>query len=316
MSVRTGVLLFLTSLGACSAGSIARQPDLVPLGQVFGPVVGNEVISGRVDEGEGVWLLVGGADIVHIDLSARRATRAALQIGAGERCWGLARLQDGSLWTLRGRNAVIRIDPGGGVTTEVALADAHLGLFAAADRLVYQQAIFTPPGPALKAGIPGDANTAPWSDMATRAFEGIARASAVALNMVSCGGTARSERPCWFPDEAAVSLIDVSGVTRRISLPGLTVVSPEILLTAENPPRPVRDAYVDRGGRIWVLSSGTAPPGRSDRPGGWVLARYAPDGTAGGLVRLEDSARMILRADSERVLLLSGTGYVAEVKAW
>jgi hypothetical protein len=152
--------------------------------------------------------------------------------------------------------------------------------------------------------------------MTTRAFERLARGSAMALNMVSCGGSSIDERPCWFPDEAAITLIDVHGSSRRVVLPGLAVVPPDVLLAADNPPRPVRDAYVDRKGRIWVLSTGTAPPGEADRPGGWVLARYAPDGTAEGIVRLQESVRLILRADDDRAVVLSGTGHVAEVRPW
>jgi hypothetical protein len=87
-------------------------------------------------------------------------------------------------------------------------------------------------------------------------------------------------------------------------------------LTAENPPRPVRDAYVDRAGRVWVLSSGTPPPGGSEAPGGWILARYSPDGAADGLAHLREPARLILRVEGDRVLVLSGAGYVAETTSW
>ena len=318
MIVRTAAMLSLsmTALAACQARPVAREPDVLPLVRVFGPIVENEVIAGRADDEDDVWLLVGGTDLVHFNLKTQRVSRATIKLGPAEHCWGLARLRDGSLWTLKGRRAVIQIDADGIVTRDVPLAEPHLGLFGAADRLVYQQASFTPPGPALRAGVPGEANSVPWSEMSTRTFPTIARASAVALNLVACGGSARAERPCWFPDEAAVSLIDPRGATRRVTLPGLDLVPPEILLTAENPARPVRDAYVDRDGRIWVLSSGIPPPGGADRPGGWILARYAADGAADGLARLQDSARLILRAESGRVLLLSGTGHVAEVKPW
>jgi hypothetical protein len=58
------------------------------------------------------------------------------------------------------------------------------------------------------------------------------------------------------------------------------VVPPEVLLTADNPARPVRDAYVDDTGTIWVLSSGRPLAGAEDQPGGWILARYS-DGEFG-----------------------------------
>ena len=47
--------------------------------------------------------------------------------------------------------------------------------------------------------------------------------------------------------------------------------------------RPVRDAYVDASGTIWILSSGAPPEHAPDLPGGWVLARYGllPMGAGG-----------------------------------
>ena len=313
MEVRTVVALSLlaAALAAC-ARPVAREPEVVRLTPLFGPIVGNEVIAGRADEGEGVWLLVGGVDLVHVDLATRRVRRVNLKLPAGEHCWGLARLQDGTLWTLKGRRAVIQIDAEGAIVREIPLAEPHLGLFGVADRLIYQQASFTPPGPALKTGVPG-AGTVPWSEMTTRSFDKIARAPAVALNMVGCGGSAGEEHPCWFPDEPAVSLIGVTGSTRRLVLPGLDGVTPEVLLTAENPPRPVRDANLDVDGRIWVLSSGTPPAGAAEQPGGWILARYGSRGEPMGIRRLAESARLILRARAGRGVLVTGAGMVAEV---
>jgi hypothetical protein len=151
--------------------------------------------------------------------------------------------------------------------------------------------------------------------MTTRAFPGIARAQLSALNMVACGSSERAERPCWFPYEAVVSLIDPRGATRRMALSGLVEVAPEVLLAAENPARPVRDVFVDRRGRLWVLSSGVAPPDAVG-PGGWILARYAADGAAQGQVRLAEPVRLILRADDDRVIVLAGSGQVSEVKSW
>lgn len=318
MNVRTIArfsLLALT-LPACRTTPAAREPGVIPVTPLFGPVVFSEVIGGRQDVGEEAWLLVGGTSLVHIDLAGRRARRVAIPLAPGEQCWSLARLQDGSLWTLKGRDTLIRVDREGAIGRTITLIEPHLGLFAAGSRFIYQRARFTPPSPALSAGEPGEAGAVPWSGMTTRAFDRMARGSAVALNMVSCGATATEERPCWFPDEAAVSLIDAHGATRRVTLPGLTVVPPDVLLAAENPARPIRDAYVDRKGRIWVLSSGTPPQRESDRPGGWVLARYTRDGAPDGMVRLQESARLILRVDGERAIVLSGSGYVAEVRPW
>lgn len=315
MNVRTVALLplLIAAFAACEARPIAGKSEVLSLAPIFGPIAGNEVIGGRADDERGVWLLVGGMDLVHVDLATRGVTRVTLKLPAGERCWGLARLQDGTLWTLRGRRAVIQIDPEGGIVRDVPLPVPHLGLFGVADRLIYQEASFTPPGPALRAGTPGAAGTTPWSEMTTRTFDRIARASTLALNMVTCGGSARDEYPCWFPDETALSLVGAAGGTRKMTLAGLHLVAPEILLTAENPARPVRDAYVDADGHIWVLSSGTPPPGAAEQPGGWILAQYGSRGEPMGVRRLAESARLILRGGSGRGLLLTGSGMVAEV---
>jgi hypothetical protein len=147
----------------------------------------------------------------------------------------------------------------------------------------------------------------------TRSFEGLARASAAALNMVSCGISRGSERACWFPDEAAITLIDPSGRTRRVELSGLEVIPAAVLLTAENPARPVRDAYVDESGGIWILSSGTRPPAAPDQPGGWLLAHYGPAGDAMGAVALSEPARLILQATPRGAVVLTSAGMVAEV---
>jgi hypothetical protein len=315
MGDRAGIMLLAIGLGACQTTTVGQAPasTLAPA-PLFGPVIGAEVISGRTDDGRGgVWLLAGGHALIRVDLEARRADRTPLKLAAGEQCWGLARLHDGSLWTLKGRRSVIRIEPDGGLTREISLPTAHFGLFGSEDRLVYQQADFLPPAPALRVGVPGDDHPQPWSAMTTRTFDTLARASVAALNMVSCGSSRAPERACWFPDEAAVTLIDAAGGSRRIALAGLTVVPPEILLAAENPLRPVRDAFVEGSGAIWVLSSGKAPPGAPEQPGGWVLARYSSSGELLTIRSLSEPVRLILQVTSGRALLLTGAGMVAEV---
>lgn len=319
MQPRAGIALLAIALGACQMTSLGQAPmPPLALAPLFGPVVGAEVIGGRADDDEGgaVWILAGGTNLVRVGLDVRSVDRTPLKLAPGESCWGLARLRDGSMWTLKGRHSVIRIEADGTVGLEIKLRGPHLGLFSSGDRLVYQQAEFTPPAAALKAGRPGDELPESWSGVTTRAFEKVARGSALALNMVSCGSSRGAERACWFPDEAAVALIDSAGRTRRVGLPGLETVRPEVLLTAENPPRPVRDAYVDEAGTLWVLSSGKPPPGAADRPGGWLLARYGRRGEPMGVRLLSESARLILRARPGGALLLTGAGMVAEVAPW
>jgi hypothetical protein len=314
-----GLLVLALTLGACQSSS-ARQAPLVAkiaahVMPRFGPVIGAEVIGGRADAGEDVLLLAGGVDLVRLTLSTRSVARVRLRIPPADECWNLARLDDGSLWTLRGRRTLSRIASDGSIEREWALPEPHFGLFAVGDRLLFQRADFAPPGPALLAGTAGGPRQE-WSAITTRVFPAIARASAAALNMITCGATEARERACWFPDEPALFLVSSEGTTRRLLLDGLDVVSPEILLTSDNPARPVRDSYVDAGGAVWVLSSGKAPPGAPEAPGGWILARYGSDGVLEGLTRLSEAVRLILHVDTRSILVLTSTGMVAEVSRW
>jgi hypothetical protein len=308
--------VLLSAMAACRATQAGQEAGVAALTSLFGPVVSSDVIRGRADDKERVWLLAGDRTLIDIDLTVREARPIPIALAAGESCWGLARPDDGSLWTLKGRTVIAQIDLSGGLRREIALGEPHLNVFAAGRRLVYQKAAQGPGAPLLTAGLPGTSATEPWSAMKARAFAGFARPQSTALNMVACGATAGAERPCWFPDEAAVSLITTSGDTRRVTLSGLALIAPEVLLAAENPRRPIRDAFVDDRRRIWILSSGEPPPGNADRPGGWILARYLSDGTPDGRARLQEPARLLLRADDRRVLLLSGAGHVSEVRPW
>jgi hypothetical protein len=316
MNIMTRTVLSMTCAGAiaCAAGASHRGGRELRLRTVFGPAIGHEVIAGRAeDAGDAsiVLLLAGERDLIGVDLRSHVAMRHPIE-SDGMPCWGLARLHDGTLWTIKGRDKLLQVTADGRVTSERQLDGVHMGLFGSGDRLLYEPANFTPPGPVLFAGGPADRAPSPWSGLTTRMFA-LARASAAALNLVSCGIGEGNERPCWFPDEAALSMIDASGRTRRVALSGLAVVAPEVLLTADNPARPVRDAYVDRSGVIWILSSGVAPNGREDQPGGWILARYTGAGEPLGVDRLAESVRMILRAGNGRALVVTGSGMVAEV---
>ena len=308
------VFLVMFAVASCDHTPRPRASAIAPVTRLFGPVVSQQVIAGREEDADVIMLLV-DRSIVHIDLRERRVSTTAIRTEAGETCWGLARLTDGSVWTLKGRTAVIRVESDGGVSRVMHLSEPHAGLFAAGDRLVYQRAVAAASEPALRAAAPGGQPTE-WSALRIRSVPGIARAQGSALSLVACGRSRVPERACWFPDEAAVALIAPDGTTRRIVLAGLAEVAPEVLLTAENPRRPVRDAYIDEQRRLWVLSSGEAPPDSPDVPGGWILARYRLDGTPDGQVRLAEPARLILRADNRAVILLTGSGHVGEVASW
>ena len=306
--------LVVCALGwACHNGSGQGESGWERITPLFGPIVSREVIGGRAGGGEIVWLLSGGEAIVRVDLRAHTAARASLAIPPGESCWGLAQLDDGSMWTLKGRRTLAQIGSQGRIVREIPLAEPHFGLYAHGRRLVFQPARFVAAGRLLLAGTPGDPHPEPWSALEPRAFPTLARVSVAALNMVACGQSRTGEQPCWFPDDTTVALIRSDGSTRRVSLDGLVRVPPEVLLTSENPTRPVRDVSIDEDGSIWVVSSGAAPPGASAGPGGWLLAKYSGSGALTRISRLSEPVRLILHAEPRRLLVLTGTGMVGEV---
>jgi hypothetical protein len=280
---------------------------------LFGPVIRAEPITGRVEDGDGgIVLLEGGSALVTIDLAKRSAARVDLQI-PNAHCSGLARLQDGTLWTLKDRGTLAQIDRAGRLVQEIALGGPHLGLFSVGAELLYEETNIPPPAPVFRAGPPGPRGVTPWSDLTMRPFVGFNRGAVMALNLVSCGIGRRGEMPCWFPDEPAVSLVQPSGRTRRIELTGLYHVTPEALIASDAPPRPVRDVYLDDADVMWVLSSGEPPRVATDTPGGRVIARYRPTGIVIDQRRLEEPIRLILRVESGRAVLLTGAGMVAEL---
>src|SRR5205809_3815159 len=144
-----GVGLLAVVLGACKTVTVGQAPASIAPISLFGPVIGVEVIAGRVDDGD-VVLLAGGMDLIRIDVDQGRAERTRLALAPGESCWGLARLANGALWTLKGRRSLARLAADGRLVEEVPLAAPLFGIFAAGDRLLYQEATFTPPSPALQ----------------------------------------------------------------------------------------------------------------------------------------------------------------------
>ena len=311
---RLTAIVWFAALTSCAVSAPDSVSGALTLRPLFGPAIGPEVIAGRAEDLDGrdpVVLLVGDMDLVTIDPAARATRRRTIQLAPGSTCWGLARLRDGTLWTLKGRRALVGIMETGEVKREVPLSEPQFGLFGQGDRLLYQPAEFIAPAPALFAARPGDPQRVAWSSLRTRPFA-LARTSVAALNFVSCGTGLRADRPCWFPDEPAIYLVDEVGGSRRLELAGLRRVAPEVLLTSENPARPVRDAYIDAAGTIWVLSSGAPPSPAPEAQGGWVLARYGPAGLPLGMWRLSEPVRLILRVDPGRVLVLTGAGMVAE----
>jgi hypothetical protein len=315
MAMRSMQSLVLAGLIAALSGCAGTTSGTRSWDVRFGPVIANELIVGRVVSERTVWIATGADALVRVDLDRGRYTRSSLHpLGDGEHVWGLASTGRDEMWTLIGRGTLARFTEDGTIQRRIPLREPHVGVFGSGRELVYQVMNFEPPADALTTGPPGGERRRTWSGMRTRALP-LARGAVAALNLVSCGATAGRSIPCWFPDQAAVTLADASGISREIPLEGLPVVAPEILLASENPRRPVRDAFVSATEDLWVLGSGEPP--ETDvppRPGGWLLARYDAGGRLFRRVRLPEPARLVLGAIGDRCLLLSWDGQVVEVR--
>jgi hypothetical protein len=280
----------------------------------FGPIITNEVIVGRVSSGTTAWIMTGSGALVRMDLAHETSSRNSLHpLAADEHVWGLG-LAAGELWTLVGRSTLARVKDDGTVGPRLTLEHPHVGVFGGGSELLYQVMNFQPPADALTVGPPGNDGRRSWGRMRTRPMP-LARTAVAALNLVSCGATANGTLPCWFPDQAAITLTDPTGWSREVALDGLPSVPPEILLASENPQRPVRDVFVAKNGEVWVLGSGEAPSNdHSGRPGGWLLARYDLSGRLQSRRRLQEPVRLLLNAGDGRCLVLAWDGHVVEVR--
>lgn len=279
----------------------------------FGPVINNELIVGRVADGGSVWLLTGNSALVRVDLAARRFVRHAVRpLVPGEMVWGLAAGADETMWTLVGRRTLGQMGRDGAIVRRIELKEPHVGLFGTGSALVYQRVNLEPPADALHTGPPGEHDRRPWSRIRTRELP-FARGAVAALNLVSCGPTLGGPTPCWFPDQPVVTLVDRSGESRDLALEGLPAVSPEVLLAAEHPRRPIRDAFTT-GDYLWVVGSGAGTDAAETRPGGWLLARYGHDGRLLDRRTLPAPARLILTAGADSAVLLAWDGTVVEVR--
>jgi len=299
------------AIGGCSRPANATAAWNVR----FGPVLDGDLIVGRTMSERTVWIATAGDALVRIDLNGATYARNQMRpLAPGEHVWGLASSGPREMWTLVGRNVLAQVDETGLITRRIALAQPHVGLFGAGRELVYQVMSFHPPEDALSASPPGGTKRHVWGSMRTRALP-LNRGSVAALNLVSCGATAGIYTPCWFPDQPAVTLTDGMGLSREVSLDGLPVTTPELLLASDNPRRPVRDAFVSVSNDIWVLGSGEPPKeDLSERPGGWLLARYDSYGRLFRRIQLAQPARLVLSAQDDRCLLLAWDGRVVEVR--
>jgi hypothetical protein len=268
------------------------------------PAVSDSLIVGRAVCHDRIWLLTENREITEI--AAPTATSRTHQVRGllrDDRPWGLACLNDGTLWTLPDSHALARMTTEGQIAERLPLELPAIALFGAGDRLLLQSMPPIVSKPLLDSATPRrPADQRPWPGLVGRASK--ARIDLFAENLVTCGIAAGHEVPCWFADETHVTVSDGSTV-RHLSFPFVQAADTDRAA-------PIRDVALVAGGRAWILGTSLRPT-RGRRSGGRIL--LTADGRELARLDLVPEARLIIGADESTCLLLTVTGEMLEVHA-
>jgi hypothetical protein len=223
----------------------------------------------------------------------------------------LAKLHDSSLWTLLDRTTLGEIADDGRIVRRIRLEKPHLGVFGFGGQLVYQTGGDPVPSPALLAAPPGSQSRSIVGSLRTKPF-GLGRAEDWGLNLAVCGSGFSDGIPCWLATEAVVDLLIANGTSQRWELVDLVepVAAP---VNVDDPPQPIRDAYLMARETLLVLGTAGGPQ-QSGRPKvGWRLWSFTSKGTKAAVRPLDQPARRILGVRDDLCFLLSVSGAVIVV---
>jgi len=288
------VLLSAANMPALDVQIRSLSTPLAPAG-----IVGRSLCGGSA------WLLSSQAELIQISTAAASAAVHQIHdLRPGDPFWGLACLDDESLWTLATSHLLVRLSADGGVVERRTLRLPHFELFAFRDRLLFVSVPIVSGRSVLAAGTRRDPeDVRPWAGMIGRNPSGTA--PQLVSNLVGCGIAADEGIPCWFADQAAVSIGD--GLASR------TIALPSLVGRGIDQAAPVRDVALTGGGAMWVLAaSSESPTGR--RVGGRLIRTDAA-GIEQSSVALPVPARLIVAADATSCVLLSTTGALMHVSA-
>jgi hypothetical protein len=299
--------LFIATLAAHPAGAPAAAGSVAVLtSRVVRTTrpVSDSLIVGRAVCNDRVWLLTETREITEIAvLTATSSTHQIRGLLRDDRPWGLACLNDGTLWMLPDSHALARVTTDGQVAERLPLKLPAIALFGAGDRLLLQSMPPVVAIPLLASAPPRrPADQRPWPGLVGRASP--ARTDLFAQNLVTCGIAARHEVPCWFADETHVTVSDGFKV-RRLSFPFVQAADTDRAA-------PIRDVALIAGGRAWILGTSLRPT-HGRRSGGRLL--LTADGRELARLDLVPEARLIIAAGETTCLLLTVTGEILEVHA-
>jgi len=289
-------------------GALITAPNVSPRLQVtpvpLQPAVTQTVIVGRAVCGDSTWLLTKSADLIRLGRGSRTPTvRHVGELRRDDLFWGLACLEDGSLWTLATGHVLARVTTDGEIVERVAMAMPQVEVFGAQDRLVLLGLPIVANRPLLSVGLRGNPSAVrPWLGLIGRA--GLGKSSNLPANFVGCGIGFASQIPCWFVDQSKVSISDGT-IARELEMPWLA--QRDIDQTA-----PIRDVALLPDGSMWVIaasSTASADGRRVSRR----LSRVTSSGAQGDSVPLSPAVRLIVRADKTTCFLLTETGSLLRV---
>lgn len=270
----------------------ASAPGLVP----------DALIVGRAACRGATWLLTETSKLVEVaDADWTVTVRSIRGLRSSDKIWGLACLSDGTLWTMASPTSTARLDRSGEIVERVDVSLPRVALFAAGDRLLFQQLPILPNVGALAASLPRRPEASrTWPGLVGRNAPG--REQQIARNLVNCGLALGMFVPCWFADDPRFTISDGTSVR--------TVVPPVGTPPADRG-APIWDVALTADG-YWLLAMFAGGPG--PRAGARLLRARERSGEQAS-IDIKPPARLVLSATASRCVLLTVAGSVMEVVA-
>lgn len=299
---------------ACAGG----PPSTGDVHQTASPAPGlspDERITGRAGGSHTVTILTDRSRLLHYGRDGGEPREAEISgLRHDEQLWGLARLDDGSLWTLVGRRMLARVSPAGRIDRRIELSRPILNVFGWRRGLVFHEATPKAGGSVLTIRnvdeLVAETGEVPFGRLRVR--DHATRVERLAFSLVLCGSSAGVALPCWFTHALGVDLARPAEQDAIVPLEGLGLQPPRELTIGDLETRgPIRDVYLDAAGALWVLASRVWG---DTAISALQVARYTTAGRLTGRIDLDLGARLILGTRGDTCVLLTRTGSVREVR--
>ena len=264
--------------------------------------VSDATIVGRATCQQSAWLLTDGNELIEVRNEHDVIVHNVAGLQPRDRPWGIACLNDGTLWTMASPRDLVRIDRTGRVQERLAVPLPRIALFAFGDRLLFQPMPIARGAAALMTSPARQpAASTPWPGLTSRGAS--TREAQLAQNLVTCGIADRQRVPCWFIDQMEFTISD--GVVARSVRPA------ETTFPALDRGMPIRDVALAADGWFWYLVGGREAG--VGRPSGLRLLRARETAGAALSIDLSPGGRVLLSATDSRCRLLLTDGSIVDV---